>query len=132
MSVAVLGWSEAHPEEGRCREHLLAVAATTLPTCYDSVVVTPKEPVAVLSKRLPEEEACARQIRAAVPAVADVLAREFGVRKVVLFGPIARGTAGADSDIDLAVMGLPPEQTFRSMARAAEVAARNGRSRPAR
>jgi len=38
-----------------------------------------------------------------VPLVADVLVREFGVRRVVLFGSVARGEARADSDIDVLV-----------------------------
>ena len=51
--------------------------------------------------------------------------REFGVRRVVLFGSVARGAARPDSDIDIALEGLPPGQTFHAMARAAEVAGRN-------
>ena len=78
-----------------------------------------------MAERLADEERCAIEIRSVVPVVADVLAREFSVRKVVLFGSIARGLAGSYSDIDLAVEGLPPEQTFRAMARAADVAGRN-------
>ena len=46
------------------------------------------------------------------------------MRKVVLFGSITPGTARADSDIDLALMGLP-RANASAMARAAEVAARD-------
>ena len=91
--------------------------------------MTPTEAVAILTERLAgrlaDEESCTQEIRALVPAVAQVLVREFGVRRVVLFGSVARGTARSDSDIDLAVAGLSPGQTFRAMARAAEVAGRD-------
>jgi predicted nucleotidyltransferase len=91
--------------------------------------MSPREAVAILGRRFAEqasEEArCARDIRAAVPLVADVLVREFGVHRVVLFGSVARGAARPDSDIDIALEGLPPGQTFHAMARAAEVAGRN-------
>jgi uncharacterized protein len=91
--------------------------------------VSPQDAVAILSRRFAEEaaeeERCARDIRARIPLVADLLSREFGVRKVVLFGSLARGDARPHSDIDLAVEGLSPSQTFRAMARAAEVAGRH-------
>jgi predicted nucleotidyltransferase len=91
--------------------------------------MSPREAVAILGRRFAEqasaEARCARDIRATVPLVADVLVREFGVRRVVLFGSVARGAARPDSDIDIALEGLPPGQTFHAMARAAEVAGRN-------
>jgi predicted nucleotidyltransferase len=91
--------------------------------------MSPRDAVAILGRRFAEqasEEArCARDIRATVPLVADVLVREFGVHRVVLFGSVARGAARPDSDIDIALEGLPPGQTFHAMARAAEVAGRN-------
>lgn len=34
---------------------------------------------------------------------AGYLAREFGVKKIGLFGSFARGTASADSDVDLVI-----------------------------
>jgi len=39
--------------------------------------------------------------------------REAGAREVYLFGSAARGTAKPDSDLDLAVRGLPPESFFQ-------------------
>ena len=102
----------------------------SLARCRGSISRTsPREAVAILGRRFAEqaseETRCARDIRAAVPLVADVLVREFGVRRVVLFGSVARGAARPDSDIDIALEGLPPGQTFHAMARAAEVAGRN-------
>jgi uncharacterized protein len=91
--------------------------------------MSPHEAVAVLrqrlAERLPEEERLAREIRAVVPRVAEVLAQEFGVRRVVLFGSLALGIAHRDSDIDLAVEGLAPGATFRAMARCHDVAGRH-------
>jgi uncharacterized protein len=91
--------------------------------------MSPHDAVAILSRRFAEkaadEERYARDIRATIPLVAELLTREFGVRRVVLFGSLARGDARPDSDIDLAVEGLAPAQTFRAMARAAGVAGRH-------
>ncbi len=40
---------------------------------------------------------------------------EAGATAVYLFGSAATGKATADSDVDMAVSGLPPEQFFRAM-----------------
>jgi len=53
----------------------------------------------------------------AIQAAAAAL-KEFGAREVYVFGSTAGGTMREDSDIDLAVSGLPPEVFFRAMARA--------------
>lgn len=91
--------------------------------------VSPAEAVALLrrrfAERLPEQERRARELRAVVPRVAELLRREFGVQRVVLFGSLARGLAHEHSDIDLAVQGLPARRYFDAMARAAEVAGRH-------
>jgi len=91
--------------------------------------MSPKDAVAILSRRFAEkaadEERCARDIKATVPSVVELLTREFGARKVILFGSLVRGDARPDSDIDLAVEGLAPAETFRALARAAEVAGRH-------
>ena len=44
-----------------------------------------------------------------------------GAREVYLFGSAATGTLREGSDIDLAVIGLPPENFFRAMGEAAHV-----------
>lgn len=41
-----------------------------------------------------------------------------GAREVYVFGSAAKGTMREDSDVDLAVSGLPPEAFFRAMAAA--------------
>ncbi len=48
------------------------------------------------------------------------IGEEFGARKVVLFGSYARGTASADSDIDLLVVAetsLPPQERYGAVRR---------------
>ncbi len=47
---------------------------------------------------------------------ADLLRKEFGVTRVVVFGSLARETGFTRwSDIDIAVWGLAPEDTFRAI-----------------
>ena len=53
---------------------------------------------------------------------AEALGR-FGAREVYLFGSRARATPRPDSDIDLAVRGLPPEKFYRAVAEALSVCA---------
>ncbi|GAC1520538.1 MAG: nucleotidyltransferase domain-containing protein [Polyangiales bacterium] len=48
---------------------------------------------------------------------AEALA-SFGVRRIVLYGSLARGTFGDRSDIDLSVEGLPEGKLFAASARA--------------
>ena len=40
-----------------------------------------------------------------------------GAREVYVFGSVVAGRAHEDSDVDLAVAGLPPERFFSTMAR---------------
>lgn len=88
--------------------------------------VTPEQAVAELRRRLarqlPERRRCADRLRSRLPAVVDVLVREFGVRRVILFGSLASGFVREDSDIDLAVEGLPGRSYFTALLRAEEVA----------
>ena len=44
-----------------------------------------------------------------------------GAREVYLFGSAATGTLREGSDIDLAVVGLPPEKFFHTMGEAAHI-----------
>jgi predicted nucleotidyltransferase len=55
--------------------------------------------------------------RKGIEAAAAAL-KEFGAQEVYVFGSAADGTMHEDSDIDLAVSGLPPEVFFRAMAQA--------------
>jgi len=47
--------------------------------------------------------------------------KSFGATEVYLFGSVATGTNTKDSDIDLAVAGLPPESFFEAMGRAEDI-----------
>ncbi len=57
----------------------------------------------------PEMQAAAEKARAEAKRLAQILADEYGVERVYLFGSFAWGNkVRPDSDIDLAVEGLPP------------------------
>jgi hypothetical protein len=45
-------------------------------------------------------------VRARLPALVGLLTRDFGARRILLFGSLARGEAGPGSDLDLLVDGL--------------------------
>jgi predicted nucleotidyltransferase len=47
--------------------------------------------------------------------------KSFGATDVYLFGSLAKGTFRSNSDIDLAVSGIPPEKFFEAMGRAEDV-----------
>jgi predicted nucleotidyltransferase len=51
---------------------------------------------------------------------ADTL-KSFGATDVYLFGSLSKGTFRDDSDIDLAVSGIPPDKFFEAMGRAEDV-----------
>lgn len=79
-------------------------------------------------RRLAAQEAERRRaistsIRARLPAVVQALVA-LGARRVLVFGSVARGDATDESDLDLAVEGLPPAEYFEAMARAAAAAGR--------
>ena len=63
---------------------------------------------------LRERQSC--QARANLPRIVDVLVREHGVRRVILYGSLARDRFGENSDIDLAVEGLKKEDYFPALA----------------
>jgi len=52
---------------------------------------------------------------------AAAVLRAAGAREVYIFGSVAAGTLGEDSDIDMAVSGLPPEKFFDAMGRAGDL-----------
>jgi predicted nucleotidyltransferase len=72
------------------------------------------------ARRRAEAERRGRMQRA-LPAAVEELVQQFGVKKVVLFGSLARGDAGLESDVDLLVDALPPERWFEAMARLSAV-----------
>ncbi len=67
--------------------------------------------------------ATALAVRSRLPAIVDELAR-LGAGRVVLFGSVARGEADDDSDLDLAVLGLPGSKFFEAMSKAWTAAGR--------
>jgi predicted nucleotidyltransferase len=88
--------------------------------------ISPREALAFLRRRMAEtaadDERAAARLRSRLPAVADVLVREFGVTRIILFGSLAEGLARDDSDIDLAVAGLAPADYFRALGRTEQAA----------
>ncbi len=56
-----------------------------------------------------EIQKLARQAEKKAQRIAEVLLKNYGVSKVYLFGSLAWGDFTRDSDIDLAVVGLPEE-----------------------
>lgn len=52
-----------------------------------------------------------------ISTVAAVL-RKHGARDVFVFGSAATGRAGVNSDLDVAIRGLPPERFFAAVAAA--------------
>jgi len=47
-----------------------------------------------------------------------------GAREVYLFGSVSRGRLRPDSDVDIAVSGLPPEVFFQAMGKASRAVGR--------
>jgi len=60
--------------------------------------------------------------RAVLAEIARVLIERYGARQVTLFGSLARGDFGEDSDIDLVVDGLPAHLLFAAGAEAERLA----------
>ncbi len=63
------------------------------------------------------------EIKELIKKAAEVL-REAGAREVYLFGSAATGTMREESDIDMAVSGLPPEGFFKAMGEAHSILGR--------
>lgn len=68
--------------------------------------------------RARDEAAWRARIEARLPQAVRLLAEDFGATRVLLFGSLARGTAGPESDVDLLVNGLPLERLIEATARA--------------
>jgi uncharacterized protein len=73
-------------------------------------------PHSVWAERAARAEAEAAQLAerfsAALPQLRQRCA-EFGVSELYLFGSLARGQQRPGSDVDLAVLGCPPERFYR-------------------
>ena len=73
------------------------------------------------ARRRKEQEELARQRRVqraweVARRAAALLRKRFHATRVVVFGSLARGDFTLWSDVDLAVWGLRPEDTFRAVA----------------
>jgi len=71
----------------------------------------------MLRRRGQEEEKLRSRAWEVARRAAGMLRGEFGVRRVRLFGSLARGVFGPRSDVDLAVEGLPEELFLRAVVR---------------
>jgi predicted nucleotidyltransferase len=58
----------------------------------------------------------AREARRDLARIAQVLKENYDVRQIILFGSLAKKQFTAESDIDLAVTGLAPEDFFTAYA----------------
>lgn len=56
-------------------------------------------------ERAHQLQALCAETNAALPAVVELLVGEYGARRVLLFGSLARGGFGPGSDVDLLVEG---------------------------
>jgi predicted nucleotidyltransferase len=54
------------------------------------------------------------QARATLPQLKKILVDQFQVTKIILFGSLVRGNFDPESDLDLAVAGLAPQDFFRA------------------
>jgi len=57
----------------------------------------------------------AEQVRTDLSSIVEVLVQQFGATQIILFGSLAKGTFAEDSDIDLAVAGIPPHRFFAAL-----------------
>jgi predicted nucleotidyltransferase len=91
----------------------------------ESRALTPDPYVAYWRQRQAEGRARSRRLgqraRTDAARIAAMLRRDFGVTRVVLFGSLARDRFLPDSDIDLAVAGLPAPVFFSALAQASKL-----------
>ncbi|OQW91350.1 MAG: DNA polymerase subunit beta [Thiotrichaceae bacterium IS1] len=62
-----------------------------------------------------QDQQLAKQVKMDLAAIVKVLVQQFGVTHIILFGSLAKGTFKEDSDIDLAVAGIPARQFFAAL-----------------
>lgn len=83
-------------------------------------MVTTDQTLSHLRRRAAAESARAQaradQLRLQLPVAAQLLRERYGATAVVCFGSMVRESVQLDSDVDLAVRGLPPEQYFAALA----------------
>lgn len=81
-------------------------------TPYDSYIEAWKR------RRVEEEKELrlkAEETRRRAKEIASFLAKKYRVKKVILFGSVVKGKSMIQSDIDLAVSGLMPEDYFKAL-----------------
>lgn len=82
--------------------------------------VTPADTARLLREREAARRragaARAARLGALLPDAARLLRERYGTTRVVLFGSLAIGTVTAQSDLDLAVEGLPNASYFAALA----------------
>ncbi|MFQ6044473.1 MAG: nucleotidyltransferase family protein [Candidatus Poribacteria bacterium] len=82
-------------------------------------MVTPEKTVKTLLRRYENQQKMARQ-RAqkaweSLPKLVRILSDNYGAERVILFGSLAREEFLVNSDIDLAVSGMPTENYFKAL-----------------
>ena len=82
-------------------------------------MVTPEKAVKTLLRRHEHQQKMARQ-RAqkaweSLPKLVRILSDNYGAERVILFGSLAREEFRINSDIDLAVSGMPAENYFKAL-----------------
>lgn len=63
-----------------------------------------------------EDQIRTEQARTEVQAIVKVLTEQFSIKKIILFGSLVRGKFHENSDIDLAVEGVPKRDYFTAVA----------------
>lgn len=83
-------------------------------------MVTAQDLVQTLRTRSEERRARAderaRRFRQLLPPAAKLLVQRYGAHQVLLFGSLAEGTFSENSDVDLAVIGMPQAHYFEALA----------------
>ena len=82
-------------------------------------MVTPEKAVKTFLRRHEHQQEIARQ-RAqkaweSLPKLVRILSANYGAERVILFGSLAREEFRINSDIDLAVSGMPAENYFKAL-----------------
>jgi predicted nucleotidyltransferase len=71
------------------------------------------------AKEAAASKALAKRAWADVERIARLLTTDFGATQIIVFGSLVQGDHfDIDSDIDIAVKGIPPDQYFTAMAAA--------------
>jgi predicted nucleotidyltransferase len=69
------------------------------------------------AKEAAASRALAKQAWEDVERIAKLLTTEFGATQIIVFGSLVQGDRfDAESDIDIAVRGIPPEDYFTALA----------------